>query len=98
MVTIATAAIAAMLLCGGAVGVFRSARRRGRLLGLAAVAGAGVMVTVLAAPDATAAVTIGAVSAGTLTGLLAVARLFETAGRRPHGKELDLQQDPLRWG
>ncbi len=94
----ATGAIAAALLLGGAFGVFRSSRRRGRLLGLAGVALAGVTVTLVAAPDLTSAVTLGAVSAATLTGLLAVARVLEAAGRRQHGQELDLQRDPLRWG
>ena len=95
--TAATGAIAAALLLGGAIGVFRSARRRGRLLGLAGVASAGVTVTLVAAPDLASAVTLGIVSAGTLTGLLAVAGLLEAAARRRHGRELDLQRDPLRW-
>lgn len=93
-----TGVMAAVLLLGGAIGVFRSSRQRGRLLGLAGVALAGVTVTLVAAPDPTSAVTVGALSAVTLTGLLVVARILEASARRRHGQELDLQRDPLRWG
>ncbi|MFU8839428.1 MAG: hypothetical protein ACNA8R_01745 [Nitriliruptoraceae bacterium] len=94
----ASAAMAGLLLLVGAGVVFRSSTRRSRLLGLAAVALAGLLVTATAAPDRAAAVAVTTISAATLTGLLLVALHLERASTRSDGQDLDLQQDPLRWG
>lgn len=96
--TAASAAMASILLGVGAGVVVRSSQHRRRLLGLAAVALGGLLLVATSAPDLATSVAVTAVSAATLTGLLVVARLLERAGRRAGGTDLDLQQDPLRWG
>lgn len=91
-------AIAGVLLVAGAGSVFLSPGRRGRLLGLAAVALGGLLVTFVSAPDRSIAVSVTAISAATLAGLLTIAHLLERAGRRDGSRDLDLEQDPRRWG
>lgn len=96
--TAVSTAMASTLLAVGAGVVVRSSQRGRRLLGLAAVALGGLLLVATSAPDRATAVAVTAVSAATLAGLLVVARLLEQAGQRTGGTDLDLQQDPLRWG
>lgn len=92
-----SAVIAGALLASGAAGIFRSPRRRGRLRGLAAVALGGLLLTFTSAPDGGAAMIATTIGAATLVGLLAVAWLLERAAEPAGHRDLDLQQDPLRW-
>lgn len=94
MMTLSTLAVASLLVLG-AITVFRSSGRQGRVAGLGLVALAGVAAIAIGAPDRVTAVVVSAVSAVTLLGLLAVAVLLESNIGADH---LDLQQDPLRWG
>lgn len=95
---IATGVFGGALLVAGAIGVFRSRRPAGRLLGLVVLAAGGLLLTMVSPPDRLAALAATSISAATLTGLLAVAVLLERVARRDGHDSLDLQRDPLRWG
>lgn len=90
-------ALAAVPFLGGGIALFTRRDAPARLAGLAGLAVGGLLLLAVAAPGGVAVVVAVALSAGTLAGLLLVARAMERTASREDGTDLRIDVDPLRW-